>query len=296
MIAMASPADVRRFAAQVAALIAAEHARDPMGELWVWLHMALRREASVGEMYDMANLDRRLADVRGPHGIAGLLRATIASIWAQEKAHAAYLEAMMTALAPPQATAWRRMTARLDGIIGAIEGQVMAGMTSPSQVQRAKASVMLAVGRHMQDVPGFVAALSMLSFREYCLLNAELETTAVRGYDRMMVLLGEIGPAAGLPPTLRVDIAGITRDERFHNEAFHAIAAWFDPPRTSHLESTTGNSIRPGLTLAACAAPISAIGERVYGDPTRADRGAGIAEASSRAADGDRPATPRSSA
>jgi len=252
------PTFIRQFTAEIAAAVAAEHALDPMGELLVWLHMALRREASVGEIYGVTNLARRLEKVRAPRRIVGFLRMTISNIWAQEKSHAAYLEAVLSAVVRPPRL-WRRLGARLDGVMGAMEGQVLSGRTSPSNLQRAKAALMLAVGRRVQSVPEFVSSLSALSFREFCLLNAELEITAVHGYQRMLTLLQEVEKESGFrfDTTLVVDVRRMVCDERFHNEAFVAMAEWFGQP--------AGDALRPGISLAACAERLAEIRARVYG-------------------------------
>jgi hypothetical protein len=271
------PAFIRKFTAEVAAIVAAEHARDPRGELLVWLQMALRREASVGQIYGVSNLDRRLDQVRGPQEIISLLRRTITNIWTQEKSHAAYLEAALIAVARPS-TLWRRLSARLEAFLGAMEGQLLAGRTSPSDLQRAKAALMLAIGRQVQDVPDFVYSLSALSFREYCLLNAELEITAVHGYERILTLAREIAKDSSTnDSTLVVDFARMLRDERFHNRAFIAMEEWFGPsPSAPHAalrggsvaarpEASSGDSLRPGVSLDACASRLAAIRSHVYG-------------------------------
>jgi hypothetical protein len=244
---------IRQFTAEVAGIVAAEHERDPMGEVQVWLHMALRREASVGEMYGISNLARRLEQLRAPRSVVALLRTTISNIWAQEKAHAAYLDAMLSAVADPSGR-WPRLGARLDVFMGAMEGQVLSGRTSPSNLQRAKAALMLAVGRRVQGVPEFVSTLSTLSFREFCQLNAALEITAVHGYERMLFLLR----SAEHPPdtTLGLDVERMVRDERFHNEAFVAMAEWFDRP--------TGNALRSGIFVTDCSEQLAEIRRRVY--------------------------------
>jgi hypothetical protein len=252
------PSSIRRFTAEVAAIVESEHAFDPAGELLVWLQMALRREASVGEIYGFANLDRRLDQVRGPPRIIRLLRTTISNIWAQEKAHAAYLEAVLSAVARPSRL-WLRVSARLDGFLGSMEGLVLSGRTSPSNLQRAKAAVMLAVGRRVQDVPQFVSALSSLTFRELCILNAELEITAVHGYQRILALLEEDGRLRD-ETTIVVDLTRMVQDERFHNEAFVAMEGWFGSGARG------GNAILTGVTPAGCAASLAAIRARVYGD------------------------------
>ena len=245
--------NIRRFTAEVAAVLAREHATDPRAELLVWLHMALRREASVGEIYGFANLERRLGRVTGPPAVVELLRTTIYSIWAQEKSHAAYLEAVLSAVAGA-ARPWRRLGARLDGFLGAMEGQVLSGRTSPSQLARARAALMLAVGRRVQDVPEFVSSLSVLSFRSFCLLNAELEITAVHGYERMLTLLGRIEGRDDT--TLAVDVHKMVQDERFHNEAFLVMARWLGSP--------DGDRLRAGVAVGPCAERLAAIRTRVY--------------------------------
>ena len=248
---------IRQFTAEVAAAVAAEHARDPMGELLVWLHMALRREASVGEIYGTANLGRRLERVRAPRPMMDLLRTTISNIWAQEKAHAAYLEAVLCAVAePPGGRPW--LTARLDGFLGAMEGQVLSGRTSPSNLQRTKAALLLAIGRRIQGVPDFVSSLTSLSFREFCQLNAELEITAVHGYERMLTLLAKVETSCGLrkDTTLDIDVSRMVRDERFHNEAFVAMAETF---------GASGDALRPRQSYVECAERLAEIRGRIYG-------------------------------
>lgn len=258
MNASEGSSDLRRFTAEVASLVAAEHAFDPTGELLVWLHLALRREASVGEIYGTTNLARRLWTVRAPAAMVDLLRMVISNIWAQEKAHASFLEAVLGAVARDPGL-WHRLGARLDGFLGSMEGQVLSGRTSPSPLQRAKAGIMLAIGRRVQDVPGFVASLSSLSFRDFCLLNAELEITAVHGYERMLTLLALMKdrPGLGEDTTLCVDVERMVHDERFHNLCFIAIGDWFDP--------ADGNALRAELALEACAGEVRAIRAKVYG-------------------------------
>jgi hypothetical protein len=245
------PGDIRAFTATVAATVAAEHAGDPASELTIWLQLALRREASVGELYGVGNLHRRLADVRAPREMRSLIAVTIGSIWAQEKAHAAYLQAALVAAARPRGL-WHRLAARLDGVMGALEGLVLAGRTSPSQLGRARAGIMLAVGRRLQDIPGFVSELSQLSFRDYCELNAELEITATEGYERILELLARL-PQPG-DGTLAVDVARLAQDERYHYRTFLCLADLFEPCGS-----------RVGADVPAAAARLAAIRAQSYG-------------------------------
>jgi hypothetical protein len=153
---------------------------------------------------------------------------------------------------------WQRLGARLDGFLGSMEGQELSGRTSPSPLHRVKAGLMLAIGRRVQDVPGFVASLSSLSFRDFCLLNAELEITAVHGYERMLTLLAAMKdrPGLGEDTTLCVDVERMVHDERFHNLSFVAIGDWFAPD--------DGNALRPELSVEACAGDVRGIRARVY--------------------------------
>jgi hypothetical protein len=258
------PAVVREFTHRVAAAVAAEHADDPLGELVVWLHLALRREASVGEIYGVANLERRLAEVRAPDDVHQLMRLAIGGIWAQEKAHAAYLQAMLMAI-DPASSFWRRLGARLDGVAGALEGYVLSGCTSPSQLMRAKAACLLAVGRQVQDVPGFVSSLGTLSFGDFCRFNAELEITAVDGYQRMLALLHQLAARGSFhaATTLLIDIGRMIQDERFHNLIFLELDRWFARDRSA--AGPDGDAALAQVALRPCAARLAAIREQVYG-------------------------------
>jgi len=207
--------------------------------------------------------------VRAPRDILRLLRMTVSNIWAQEKAHAAYLDAILLGVARPRELR-QRIGARLERVLGSMEGRVLSGSTSPSELERAKAGVLLAIGRQLQDVPAFVSSLSALSFRDFCLLNAELEVTAIDGYERMLVLLDTIRAPSSVREhtTLVVDVGRMVDDERFHNETFATIALWLEP-------ATAGaGSLRPGLSFRACAASLAEIRARIYRTSAQAERGA----------------------
>jgi hypothetical protein len=157
-------------------------------------------------------------------------------------------------MASQPSSLWQRIGARLDGAMGAMEGHIMSGRTSPSHWWRVESALLLAIGERVQDVPSFVSSLSALSFREFCLLNAELEITAVHGYERMLALLAELGSSSLIhETTLALDIARMAEDERFHNDAFRAMADWFED-----------DALREGLSRDGCAAILAGIRCRIY--------------------------------
>jgi hypothetical protein len=263
------PGVIQQFASDVAVLVAAEHAGDPLGELTVWLQMALRREASVGQMYDVTNLERRLALVRCPRAHIELVRVTFSNIWAQEKGHAAYLEAMLAAVVRRRGVLpW--LSSRVDAVLGSLEGQLLSARTSPGLGQKLKSTVMLRAGKLVQDVPDFVAALTALPFRDFCLLNAELEVTAIHGYQRMLALLELLGDHSFMrDTTFKADLTHFVRDEQFHNQTFLAMDAWFAPASTSPNARLGGHEapLLPRLSIEACRAELAAIRATVYGEP-----------------------------
>lgn len=267
------PGFIQQFASDVAVLVAAEHAGDPLGELTVWLQMALRREASVGQMYDVVNLERRLALVRCPRAHIELVRVTFSNIWAQEKGHAAYLEAMLAGVVRRRGVLpW--LTSRVDAVLGSLEGQLLSARTSPGLGQKLKSAVMLRAGRLVQDVPDFVATLTALPFRDFCLLNAELEVTAIHGYQRMLELLDQLEDHSFMrDTTFKADLAHFVRDEQFHNQTFLAMDAWFAPASTSPNTRLGGLEapLHPRLSIDACRAELAAIRANIYGQPRAAE-------------------------
>lgn len=247
---------IQHFTEKVAAVVAARYVGDPAGELVVWLETALRRESSVGELYGHSSLEMRLAELRAPRDVVRVVETMIGNVWAQEKGHAAYLDGVLVAVArEPSLRA--RVVARVEGLMGAIEGYVMHAKTAPSRTARAKARLLLAIGQKVQHVPDFVAAMSTMSFREYCLLNADLESTAIMGYERMLALLARLpDDGIGGATTLAADLAKLTADERFHHDLFRALGEWFDTPG--------GNSARPDVTVRGCRERLAAIRARAY--------------------------------
>ncbi len=258
---------IQQFADGVAKLMADEHRADPLGEFTVWLQMALRRESSVGQVYGIENLERRLAQVHGCPEHVELVRQTFANICAQEKGHAAYLEAILSALIKPSPR-WPRLLARVEAVLGQLEGELMSSSTSSGLRQKVKAVVLLVAGKVVQDVPDFMDDMPALTLREFCLLNAELEVTAIHGYRRMLELLAQLGTQAVTgDTTLQADLERFVRDEVFHNETFVVMANWFpveDGQRKSWLPWVQAKS-QPLVALPECRAQLAAVRARVYG-------------------------------
>jgi len=99
--------------------------------------------------------------------------------------------------------------------------------------------------------------MSTMSFREYCLLNADLESTAIMGYERMLALLDKLPEdGIGSATTLATDLSKLAADERFHYALFRALGEWFDTPG--------GNSVRPEVTLRGCRETLAEIRARAY--------------------------------
>jgi hypothetical protein len=129
---------------------------------------------------------------------------------------------------------------------------------------------MLRAGKLVQDVPDFVATLTALPFRDFCLLNAELEVTAIHGYQRMLELLDQLEDHSFMrDTTFKADLAHFVRDEQFHNQTFLAMDAWFGPASTSPNTRLGGLEapLHPRLSIDACRAELAAIRANVYAEP-----------------------------
>jgi hypothetical protein len=220
-----------RFADRAAASLREEYSNEPEKELLLWLHLALRREAMVGQAYDETHLAIHLDGLKR-RGLGlretEVIRTALASAWAQEKGHASYLDAVLTAVAPPQNIV-ERIGITLQRVMGMLEGTIVADLGAVS-LRRARARIAIAVGKLVAEVPQFIEELEVTQFDDFCGINADLEATAIAGYERMLVLLRSITAGRRLAPgsTLRSDIGRMLRDERYHRELFDCLGLLFN--------------------------------------------------------------------
>jgi hypothetical protein len=214
---MADERAIVRYTEEVARELARTLAGDPGEELRTWLRLAHRREAMVTELYRISNVDERLraSDGAGP---AAVMRAAMASIWAHEESHTRFLSIIRGLSGSPG----------LEELQGRIEGKITAGAVSGGLLARA----LIAVGGSLGKVPDFAADLRRMGLRQLVSFHGELEATARAGYERILALhrrvAGDATTVRDLGATFVYDIARILAEERFHEDAFGAMARWID--------------------------------------------------------------------
>ena len=122
-----------------------------------------------------------------------------------------------------------RINNKLVEIRGNVEGNVIAGRMSKKASQRFLAFLAIVLGKATPDVPAYVSSLRETTFSEFCSVNADLEHTAVLGYQRMMALC-EVIPGFELmtDTTLEIDVRRTGKDEKYHEALFRKLANW--PP------------------------------------------------------------------
>jgi hypothetical protein len=91
---------------------------------------------------------------------------------------------MMKCIDPPDSLV-DRINNKLVEIRGNVEGNVIAGRMSKKASQRFLAFLAIVLGKATADVPAYVSSLRETTFSEFCSVNADLEHTAVLGYQRM---------------------------------------------------------------------------------------------------------------
>jgi hypothetical protein len=265
-------------------------AGDPEGEMLAWLYTAQQREAMVATAYTPEYVSRALrataARLHVAEDVREIIDKAIGSVWAQERAHDAYLTAVLRVIDPPESFV-ASLKAFFHRSLGRIQGVVVPNLMATDPARQALARIALAVGSLVDDVPEFAGGLRARDFASYCRFNVALEKTAVRGYARLQGLINEVSRenVALQASTVAIDNARTLKDERYHEGLFLRFARWADdppppPPGGPAIPSRTAESIRGDdddwtlgtLSAARAADAIIELQRRVYkGDDLVAD-------------------------
>jgi hypothetical protein len=201
---------------EVAREIAQRMAGDALGELRIWVRLAHQREAMVSQLYQLSGVDQRLRGA-DPGGPAPVMRSAMASIWAHEESHTRFLAAI------------RSFSESAPGLVelqGQLEGRITRAAVSGGLLARA----LIAIGASLGRVPEFATELGRLDLRQLVEFHGELESTARMGYQRILELLRALGndqeARRDFGFTFLQDVARILAEERFHEDAFGAMAGW----------------------------------------------------------------------
>jgi hypothetical protein len=221
-----------QYTEQVAGEIASRYASDPAAELDLWLRLAHQREAMVTQLYESSRIEARLKH-EATGEIGGLIRAVVLSIWAHETSHTEFLASLRGAGGSSTA---------LVELQGHAEGWVTERATSGNAFAR----LLIAVGSALGKVPEFARELSGMGLLELLEFNAELEATALMGYQRILQIAARFaatGESVGkFGFTFQYDVARIVGEEAFHRAAFVEMASW--------LRAGSGSS--PALSAQSC--------------------------------------------
>jgi hypothetical protein len=188
--------------------------------------MALEREEIVSLAYRQSRIAARLRAMPLPEEARRLLEHAIVWIWKDEEMHALYIRGALLDLG--------RWPLRTQAYLQQLGGAVAGWSTSVLQhagwrhapLSRTVASLVTLAGRVAGKVPREVGRLlRYCAFRDFCLLNAELERASWLCWDRMAEL------AAGEPdigPAMLAVFRRVADDEERHRQVFEAIAAALD--------------------------------------------------------------------
>lgn len=223
-----------RYTEQVAGEIATRHAGAPLDELRLWLRLAHQREAMVAELYQHSELERRL-DGGLESATSSAIRSVVLSIWAHETSHTRFLSSI-------------REAARADGALAELQGRVEGWVTRSVTSGCALARALIAVGASVGQVPEFARELGKMSLLEFLRFNAELETTARMGYQRILQLASTVGKSdegrQELGFTLEYDVARILCEENFHEAAFNEMSRWVRRAANGGPDASAGSPAR----------------------------------------------------
>lgn len=226
--------DFIEIAADAAKELEEEYAGKPEMEFITWLFIALQRESMVSVAYDDSFVEGQLVGWQKEHGLSEkvieAVHRALRGVWSQEMAHQSYFESMLSGIDPPEKLL-QRISNKLSAIRGRVEGRVLGGVVSKNFSQRAYALLAIAVGKSINKVPEYVSSLRETNFSEYCHVNADLEQTAVMGYQRM-VQLGTLIPDSDLisDSAVLVDLKRTGKDEKYHERLFRTLGNWPPPP------------------------------------------------------------------
>jgi uncharacterized protein (DUF362 family) len=213
------------------------------------LLLALEREEIVSMAYRQAQIADRLQRTSLPEDVRQLIEHAVIWIWKDEEMHAVYARGALMRLGDP----WLRARA-----VGQQTGGILAGWAASvlhhAGWGRAPLALLLArlitlSGRIAGKVPREVGRqLRFLPFRDFCLLNAELEKASWMAWDRLALL----AESQHMMPEMIQDFHRVAQDEIQHLRVFEAIAVGL----------TADDGLASSETAEALAARIAAVGPR----------------------------------
>ncbi len=210
------------------------------------LLLALEREEIVSMAYRRAQIAERLRRMPLSEEARRLVEHAVIWIWKDEEMHAVYARGALLRLGG----SWLRVQA-----LGQQMGGILAGWATSvlhhtswrqAPLSHALARLIIWGGRVAGKVPHEVGReLRQLPFREFCLLNADLERASWLSWDRLALLAERQGMMAEM---LR-DFHRVAEDEIRHLRVFETLADCLTPDER----------LAPGVTAESLAARIAEV-------------------------------------
>lgn len=186
------------------------------------LLMALEREEIVSMAYRQAQIAERLRAMPLPEDVRRLIEHAVVWLWKDEEMHAVYARGALLRLGGLRLRL-QTLSQQLGGIVGGWASSVLHHCPwTSAPLSRLGAALVSFAGRVTAKVPREVnRQLRFLPFRDFCLLNAELEKASWAAWDRVALL----AERQGMMPEMLHEFHRVAEDEIRHKRVFEAIAA-----------------------------------------------------------------------
>ena len=202
------------------------YANQPRKAVVKLLLLALEREEIVSMAYRESQIAERLQLLDVPEDVRRLIQHTVIWLWKDEEMHAVYAcGALMR-----QGSLLLRVQALAQQTGGILAGWATSVLHHASwrraPLARVLAHLITATGRLAGKVPGEVGKnLRSVSFRDFCLFNADLEKASWMAWDRLALL----ADSQQMLPSMIADFHQVAHDEIRHLRVFEVLAASLTP-------------------------------------------------------------------
>lgn len=210
------------------------------------LLLAMEREEIVSMAYRRAQIAARLARMPVPEEVRRLVEHAVIWLWKDEEMHAVYARGALLQLGGFGLRLETLSQQAGDALAGWATSVLHHNGWGQAPLSLALARLVTLGGRLAGKVPREVGReLRYLPFRDFCLLNADLERASWMSWDRLAVL----AERRGMMPEMLADFHRVAEDEIRHLRVFEAIADCL----------TADDRLVPGATAEALAARIGEV-------------------------------------
>ncbi len=220
----------------------------PKVAYWKLLLMALEREQIVSLAYREKVIADRLDRMPIPDDVRQVIAHAVVWVWKDEEMHTTYVRGELLKAARGSAKV-RVLLEQLGGAVaGWATGVLQHSDPRKALLSRKVAGLIVFSGKVAGKVPTEVGKLLRAGpFREFCLLNADLEMASGSCWNRILRLAGDV---AGADAETLIEFRRVVEDEDRHRRVFEAIADAL----------TDDDRLAPGVTADNLATRIGDVG------------------------------------